>query len=259
MSEGIGRLLKRKKYAFLLPYHFNLYLLPHPFNFRQKGKIIQRLMSNKPLIIPGGIYRLTWEDNLRWVLAANEVQVLYDTWSEEEQNWTLRTHNPPALFYKSLHHNFRELSEYAGYDELTPEEINKFGLALPMAICRHRDLQWTTDTFSSMQDFKHHGKSWNLGEEAMLHIATVVLIPYDRELGMGDGIMIHAQDGNGFSEAELLWNAQNVQASIHHKIQEGIGLHRQGWIKGYPSYYIGGYYDLGDYLRMMEELKQQSL
>ena len=204
---------------------------------------------------------MTWDDSLRWVLAVDEIQILYDTWSEADQNWTLRTSNPPTLFYKSFHHNFKELSEYVGYDELTEDEIQKFGLTLPMALCRYHEFSWSGESFRGLQEFSAYCENQHLRlpDKVVLKFHSVVLIPYDRKMGMGEGITVHAQNENGFSEVDLLWNAHNIQAPVQNRITEGIGLHRQGWIAGLASYYIGGYYDLGDYLRMHDELKQQPL
>ena len=213
-------------------------------------------VSMAPALLPGGIYRMTWEDNLRWVLAVDDVQVIYDVWSAEEQAWGLRSSHPSSLFYKSFHHNFRELSEYVGFDALTEKEIELFGLALPMAVCRYRDFQWPSNPIQSQADFISYcdQHQWSLTKDIVLPVASVVLIPYDPVNGMGKGVVVHSNNLAGFDNSELLWHAHGVQQQAMHIVREGTGLHRQGWEQGFPSYYVGGYYDAAGYLKMQEAL-----
>ena len=201
---------------------------------------------------------MAWDQKRRWLLAFDEVQILYDGWWDYTDTWSLRSSDKDRLFYKDFTFNFKQLSTCVGYEEITPGEIQKFGLDLPMNVCRHKNFQWGQKSFSIQADFTSYCRDMQmeLTGDIVLNVSQVVLIPYSFELGMQEGIIITADNHSFFTQAELLWKAYNIQSSNPGFVTEGVGLHRQGWEKKLPSFYIGGFYDLGDYLRMHELIRK---
>ena len=83
-----------------------------------------------------------------------------------------------------------------------------------------------------------------------LKAAEVVLIPFGMKEGHKKSLRVSALNGSYFTGMELLRNAQNAQAPyVKSELSIGIGIHRLGFEKGIPSYYIGGYYDRGGFLK----------
>jgi hypothetical protein len=81
-------------------------------------------------------------------------------------------------------------------------------------------------------------------------LADIILIPFGAKGGHKKSVKVKALNGSYFTGLELLWNAHNVQAPyINVKLEIGTGLHRLGFEKGIPSYYIGGYYDSAGFLK----------
>ncbi len=57
-------------------------------------------------------------------------------------------------------------------------------------------------------------------------------------------ILVNSSSKNGFTELELRWHANNIQApQLKKESIEGIGIYRLGHFKGIPMYYIGGFID----------------
>ena len=86
-----------------------------------------------------------------------------------------------------------------------------------------------------------------------LNIPEIFLVPFGLKGGLKKSVLIKALNGTDFSGVELLWHAQNAQSPyINGKSEIGIGLHRLGFEKGIPSFYIGGYYDNAGVLKESE-------
>lgn len=201
---------------------------------------------------------MAWDQKPRWLLAFDEVQLLYDGWWDYTDTWSLRNSDNDRLFYKDFTFNFKQLSTCVGYEEIMQAEIQKFGLDLPMNVCRIKNFQWGQNPFSNQADFNAYcrDRQIDLTDSLALSVSRVVLIPYSFKLGMQDGIIVTADNNSFFTHSELLWKAYNIQSGNPGFVTEGVGLHRQGWEKKLPSFYIGGFYDLGDYLKMHELVRK---
>jgi len=215
-------------------------------------------MTNQ--LVVGGLYLLPNDNRPSWLLAADEVQVFYDVWWDHTNNWSLRSSNARTIFPRCFAPSLISKGSQIGYEEISIEEISKYKLNLPMKFCRFSNFHWGLQPFGTMEEFATHCNKLELrlSNEMILSEPKILINAKGPTGGMKSGVMIEAKNGKWFSETELLWQAYNIQAKFKNNIQEGVGIHRLGWEKKVASYYIGGYYDDADYLRMYENMHTTS-
>lgn len=205
----------------------------------------------KSNLITGGVYSTEWDKRPVRVLAYDSFELFYDGWWEHENDWGLKCHNSKVSFYRTSTPDFETSASLIRGDPLSEEEQQKYKLDLPFRLCRHKELTWVQKSFSNLESFVSYCKEQNveLVDEPILKARQIILIPLGPNLGRKKSNLIQADNNKCFTEAELLWKAHNIQAPFETGITFGIGLYRSGLEKRHPSYYIGGYYDLAEFVK----------
>lgn len=205
----------------------------------------------KDQLLLGGVYTTSWEGEQMRVLAYDEFELFYDTWWEHKNDWGLRCYNGKMLFFRSSTSRFAESAVLQRVDPLTNEELEKYKLNLPFRICRFKNLKWTQTSFSKLQEYLSFIKKQGvtLSNNLVIDTDKIILQPFGPTGGHKKSVVIYADNGNSFSEAEILWKAHNIQSEYKTFIDSGVGLFRSGLSKKLAIYYIGGYYDLGQTIR----------
>ena len=217
-------------------------------------------MKNSNLII-GGVYTTKTDERPHRVLAFDDIELLYDGWWEHKNDWGLKCHNSKVYFNRTSTRHFETSADLLRVDQLTEEEQKKYKLNLPFRTCRHKEITWTGNTFPNLNSVVTYCKKHDvkLDEEPVLNSKEIVLIPLGPNGGHKKSKVITADNGKWFTEPELLWKAFNTQAPFETCINYGVGLYRLGLEKKLASYYIGGYYDLAEFIKENENSTQQSV
>jgi hypothetical protein len=136
-----------------------------------------------------------------------------------------------ANYYGTFADTLAEKATLVGSAPLTGEERDLLRPDLPFAIAQRADLSWAND-WDALTDVT--------GDT--LHTAQVYVIPFGPAGGSKRAVRLVADDGIAFTAPELLGKAQHLQRPLLGKrsLVEGVGLYRNGLIRGVPAYYVWG-------------------
>jgi hypothetical protein len=208
--------------------------------------------NEKNEIIVGGVYQTSLSINPIRVIAFDKVQVFYDVWWGHLNDWGNKNSlKSKVYYYRTLPNTILNNSFFLRVEPLTDAEMKVHRPDLPFSICRNERLSWTNKQYSTVGDYEKHiintiGSKHSFDN---LDIAEVVLVPFGLKGAHKKGVLIRARNGKDFSCTELLWHAHNAQSGYTNcEIEVGVGLHRLGFEKGVPSFYIWGYFDKGGLL-----------
>ena len=210
-------------------------------------------MDNTPDLIIGGIYKTNFNSDLRRVIAFDEFEVFYDAYWTTLDKWTFSDSlNGKCFYYRTTPYHFLNSAELLKVQPLTEKEFSIFRPDLAFRPFRHKQIQWTTEIFDSMDLYldKLSRSGFHISDEIALNIPEIILHPYGPKGGGAKAKKISATNGYSFTHNELLWNAHCIQAiNLREDSKDGVGLFRLGHEKKSPSYYIGNYYDKANFLR----------
>jgi len=203
--------------------------------------------NSSTLLLPGNVFLTSLDLNPVRVIMTDDIAVFYEVWWPHVKEWSYKTNlKKRAIYYRTSVNKFMSEATYFRNELLSQEEIDVHRPDLPLFLCRNDRISWTTAKYKTMEQFEkenhialHHTISLR-----SLDIGKIILVPSGPDGGLKKGITIEAKNNTSFTCTELLWNAQNIQADyISTKIEAGIGIFRQGFEKGVPTFYIGGFYD----------------
>jgi hypothetical protein len=217
----------------------------------------EKMASEKNItLIEGGVYQTDLSTSPIHIISFNDAQVYYDTWWEHLNDWGYKDSLKKKVFYYRTRPNrILNGSEFLRVEPLSDAEKKVYRPDLPFFVCRNAALSWTDKTYATIEEYEKYliSKSVDTKSITGLNIAEIILVPFDLKGNPKKSILIKAMNGNEFSGIELLWHAHNIQAPyISEDTKEGVGLHRLGFEKGLPSFYIGEYYDSGGSLKEAE-------
>ncbi|MBX3252712.1 MAG: hypothetical protein KF862_01120 [Chitinophagaceae bacterium] len=202
-------------------------------------------MTQSNDIIVGGVYKTIYDERPHRVIGIDKIELFYDSWWEHTNNWGLKSHNGKVFFYRASLKRFKEISELIQVDPLDDVEINKYKLDLPFRICRHAEIGWTNTFYKNIGEFSESIKETNfeLHNLETLKAKEIKLYPFGSKGGHKKSVVVNPDNGDFFTEIELLWKAQNIQSLYIKEVKKGVGLFRLGIEKGMASYYIGNFHD----------------
>jgi hypothetical protein len=204
-------------------------------------------MSKIELIV-GGVYKSDLSNRLIRLISFDDSDVFYDVWWEHLNGWGYRVSLRSKVFYtRSSLSSFLKNVSYIRSDIPSEAEIKVYRPELPHHLFLFEKLSWGSQPFANISDCKTwlQGQGIEPGKLPMIDAPQLALIPLDAKSNHKKTVLAHAINGYSFTGAELFFHAYNAQAPyMTWEDENGIGLHRLGFEKGMPSYYIGSYHDL---------------
>lgn len=208
-------------------------------------------MTEQNKLIVRGVYSTIYDDRPHRVIGFDEIELFYDCWWELSNDWGLNSTNGKYFFYRTSLKTFKEVSKLLKLAPLNDNEISKYKLHLPYRICRHQGINWTTQVYKSIDDFKESIKHTDFlsNNTGILKTSQIKLYPYGPKGGHKKSIIVYPDNGDFFTEIELLWKAHNIHSAYIKEIKSGVGIFRLGIENGMASYYIGNFYDAAGFTK----------
>lgn len=207
-------------------------------------------MKNTTLQL-GGIYLTESDKRAFRIIAFDDVEVLYDClWSDNE--WMFSSNmTKKCSFYRYPSKLFLERSQLIDYLPLSQTEIHTFRPDLPLRAGRTKAFDWNNFKTTKYKEFQDLFREANKDNMTVQNILTdkIVLIPLGNKGGLKKSVIVTAKNQTFFEVTELLWKAKELQETVNSTISNGIGIYRMGIEKSLPSYYIGEYLDLSNFLK----------
>jgi hypothetical protein len=178
-------------------------------------------------LIQGGVYKTILSPEPLRVLAFDNFEVHYDAFWSSLDKWTHASDlKSSGIYYRSSADAFLKNATFIREQPLTEDEFRVF---------RYLN-QFNIETSGQI----------------VLPVPSITLEPFGskKRTALLKSTLVSSIDPSGFTEIELLWQANNVQAQqAKHIIEKGVGIYRKGHEKKVPSYYIWGYYDAAGLLQ----------
>lgn len=201
------------------------------------------------MIKPGFLFRQPDSDSLCRIIAADNIEVLYDVQSEDGEWQFAKKPKGPCYYYRSLTKVVTNSWIEVGEMPFSEEESAVFRQDLPLRLCRYQHIQWNTTEIENLDEFKTGLTGTVSGSNIILNTDKIQLVGLNSSKRPTKPQLIHALSQDGFSEDELIWRANNVQAPLMKKVAtNGIGIYRLGHEKEVPTFYTGGFIDLAGFL-----------
>ena len=123
-------------------------------------------------------------------------------------------------------------ARYVRTDALTETELQIHRPDLPFAVARRDDVSW-------------YEPAWQedaFETTSVLPVGVIYLAPFGPRDSAKTAVLLTAENGEWFTEAELLTKAKVLQEPFvgDVRLTEGVGIYRAGIKKRIPSYYIWG-------------------
>jgi hypothetical protein len=196
-------------------------------------------MSKNKLRI-GEIYITEWDERPFRVIGFDDIEVFYDCIRSHHDSWAFSSNlKNNCSFYRTSTSFFISKSKPIDYLPITEAEQIVFRPDLPIRLCRSKDFNWID--FYSLTIKELQVKVENLTDT--IQTEKLTLIPFGNKGGLKKGVIISADNSEYFEASELIWKAKEILKSVNSQISKGVGIYRLGFEKGYPSYYIGEYFD----------------
>jgi hypothetical protein len=204
-------------------------------------------MSNHLLEL-GAVYQPDWDERPMRVIAFDESVVMYDSWWPHEQSWGFAKRIPSTVTYYRLPRKFLlARARYLRTECYTEKEFETHRPDLPLAFAQFDAINWYDGPPANRSQLSRllskQAKRRDSGSNCeRLSVTAVCLCPFGPKNSTKKGALVKARDGNGFTVAELLWEAWCLQVPNlrDERVTNGIGLYRLGLEHRIPSYYIWG-------------------
>ena len=209
-------------------------------------------MTGTAQLILGGVYSTILSNDPCRVIGFDEQEVFYDAYWSSLNKWTFSNGSwRNSIYYRTRPHIFLQNAEFLREQPLTNDEMKIFRPDLPHRLCRYRELNWTTDQFPDLGEYKEYLKKnlEDFTDEVVLAAPSITLRPFGRKGSTTQlkYFVVSSIDPSGFFRSELLWLAHNLQAPVlKDSLTRGLGIFRSGHEKKLPAYYIAGYLSAAD-------------
>lgn len=180
----------------------------------------------------GVVFEIDRSPYLLRVIAFDEVEVMYDVWWPHAGAWSMARLLGTFTYYRLSRQYFDTHARYVRTDPLSEKELQVHRPDLPFAVARHLEVSWYEPSWQG-QDF---------GRTPVIPVNALYLRPFGPRDSAKPSILLTADDGVAFTEAELLDKAKALQTPFigDVRLTEGVGLYRDGFRKRLPSYYLWG-------------------
>ena len=207
-------------------------------------------MSSKQIteLVLGGVYQTNLTTREVRVIAFDTNMVFYDVWWEYLNDWGYKDSLKKKVFcYSSSSDRFLKSSTFLRVEPLNEAEQKVYRPDLPHRLFTFKKLSWGSQPFTNIAECEAWLTNNGIDPAKLpsVEAAQLALVPQDAKSNNKKTVFVNAANGVAFGGAELLFHACNAQTPyMTWEDENGIGLHRLGFEKGIPSYYMGSYYDL---------------
>jgi hypothetical protein len=168
------------------------------------------------------------------VVAFDQAEVMYDMRWSQEVPWMMGKLTGMFAYFRLPRDHFEAEARYLRMDPLSARELEVHRPELPFAVAQCAELSW----YEGWGDIGEFAAS----HDAVLPVGAIFLSPFGpRDTGK-PAVLLHADNGDFFTALELLRKAKVVQDPHigNVRLNEGVGIYREGIKKRIPSYYIWG-------------------
>ena len=180
----------------------------------------------------GAVFEIESSPYAMRVIAFDDAEVMYDVWWPHREAWGIARLLGDVTYLRLPRDYVEANARYTRTDPLSEMELQIHRPELPFAVAQRQEISW-------------YEPSWNEGvleTVPVLAASSIYLSPFGPRDSAKQASLLAADDGNAFTEAELLTKARILQAPFVGDIRltEGVGIYRAGIKKRLPSYYIWG-------------------
>lgn len=166
------------------------------------------------------------------VIAYDDAEVMYDVWWPHKNAWAMARLLGDFTYYRLPRSYVEANARYMRIDPLSEKELQIHRPDLPFAVAQREGTSW-------------YDQSWPegvFGATPVLAVNAIYLSPFGPRDSAKPRALIKADDGESFTELELLTKAKELQHPFigDVRLTDGVGIYRAGINKRIPSYYIWG-------------------
>lgn len=164
------------------------------------------------------------------VIAFDDAEVMYDVWWLHREAWGMARLLGDVSYYRLPRDYIEANARYIRTDPLSDMELRVHRPELPFAVAQRNEISW----------YEPSWKEGVLETAPVLTASSIYLAPFGPRDSAKSASFLAADDGEAFTEAELLTKARILQAPFvgDVRLTEGVGIYRAGIKKRLPSYYI---------------------
>lgn len=199
-------------------------------------------MKNQ-LIELGAVYQTEWSSNPIRIIAFDSSVVMYDTWWPHKEAWGMERLTGKFSYYRLPITLLLEKAKYLRTDKYSEKEVSIHRPDLPFAFAQNELLDWYDQELKSVEHLENAPDSLSSrGNDFRLKLPAIYLSPFGPKDSSKPAVLVHAKDGESFSESEVLWHAWQLQHPHLGtcRLTSGVGVYRSGVQRSIPSYYIWG-------------------
>lgn len=180
----------------------------------------------------GDVYETNWTANPIRIIALDADVVMYDAWWPHKGAWGMAKLRGSFTYYRIAREALEVDMRYLRSEPLTQEEKEVHRPDLSLSFGRNNTLSWydewpVTDLASSKQ---------------LLEAPAIFIGPFGPRDSTKPYVLVEAENGKFFKEAELLALAKTIQSPYlgEARLTQGVGIYRSGIKSRIPSFYIWG-------------------
>jgi len=180
----------------------------------------------------GVVFEIESSPSAMRVVAFDDAEVMYDVWWPHREAWGMARLLGDFSYFRLPRHYVEANARYIRTDPLSEKELRVHRPDLPFAVAQHNDVSW-------------YAPSWQgivFETSPVISVSAIYLAPFGPRDSAKPAVLFTADNGEGFTEAELLSKAKILQAPFvgDVRLTEGVGIYRAGIKKHVPSYYLWG-------------------
>ena len=195
-------------------------------------------MKTLPVAL-GAVYEAQWSPDPVRIVAFDKSVVMYDTWLPHKNAWAMSNLPGSFSYYRLSRTYFESHSRYLRTEPYSEQEQKVHRPDLPFEFARRSHLSWYEpwDEPATPGDANYSAVC-----QPVLESSALFLAPFGPRDSAKPAILVHAQNGEFFTEDEVLRLARTLQVPYlgEARLTSGVGIYRSGIKKRLPSYYIWG-------------------
>lgn len=199
-------------------------------------------MKNQSIEL-GAVFQAEWSANPIRIVAFDSSVVMYDTWWPHKEAWGMEKLNGKFSYYRLPLALLLKRAKYLRTEKYSEKEASVHRPDLPFAFAQYKFLDWYDQEPKSLEHLENTlSSSPSRAKDLRLTLPAIYLSPFGPKDSSKPAILVHAKDGESFSESEILWHAWQSQyphLGTRH-LTSGVGVYRSGVQRSIPSYYIWG-------------------